>query len=170
MRRLGVCMCVLMLWPAVYSQAQTTGTITGTVRDTSGAVLPGAAVGLLNEDTGISRSMQSDSGGRYSAPALSLGTYRVTASLEGFQTEVRSGIVLTVGREAIVNFELPVGAVTQTVEVTGEAPLVESTTSSLGSLVDDRTIRDLPLNGRSYDQLALLQPGVVALGGGAGTG
>ena len=161
MRRLGVCMCVLMLWPAVYSQAQTTGTITGTVRDTSGAVLPGAAVGLLNEDTGISRSIQSDSGGRYAAPALSLGNYRVTASLEGFQTQVRSGIVLTVGREAVVNFELPVGAITQTVEVTGEAPLVETTSATLEGLVDDKKIRDLPLNARSYLDLALLQSGVV---------
>ena len=146
----------------------TTGTISGTVKDSTGAVLPGAKVVLLNEDTGISRTVQTDSAGHYSAPSLSLGHYQVTAGLEGFQTEVRRGIVLTVGREAVVDSVLAVGSVTQTVEVTGEAPLVESTTSSLGSLVDDRTIRQLPLNGRSYDQLALLQPGVIMMGGGTG--
>ena len=152
-------------------RAQTTiGTISGTVKDGTGAVLPAAKLVLLNEETGISRTVQTDSAGRYSGPLLGLGNYRVTVSMEGFQTQVRSGIVLTVGREAIVDLVLSVGAVTETVEVTGEAPLVESTTSSLGALVDDRTIRDLPLNGRSYDQLALLQPGVIALGGGQNAG
>ena len=144
----------------------TTGTISGTVTDSTGAVLPGAKVVILNEDTGIPRTVQPESAGRYLAPGLSLGKYRVTTSLEGFQTEVRSGIVLTVGREAVVNFQLQVGAITQTVEVRGEAPLVESTTAAGGSLVDERAIRDLPLNGRSYDQLALLQPGVTAYAGG----
>jgi carboxypeptidase family protein/TonB-dependent receptor-like protein len=139
----------------------TTGTISGTVKDSTGAVLPGAQVAILNEDTGISRKVQSDAAGRYFAPLLSLGTYSVTGSREGFRTVVRRGIVLTVGREAIVDLSLPVGAVAQTLEVTGEAPLVEATTASLSSLVDDRTIRALPLNGRSYDQLALLQPGVI---------
>src|SRR5579864_5033218 len=141
----------------------TTGTISGAVKDSTGAVLPGATVVILNEETGISRTVQTDASGRYSAPGLSLGNYRVTATHEGFQTEVRSGFVLTVGREAVVDLSLTVGAVTQTVEVTGEAPLVESTSASLGSLVDDRTIRALPLNGRSYDQLATLQPGVVLI-------
>ena len=144
----------------------TTGTISGTVKDSTGAVLPGTKVVVLNQETGIARTVQADAAGHYSAPSLGLGNYQVTAGLEGFQTEVHKGIVLTVGREAIVDFQLSVGAMTQTVEVTGEAPLVESTTSSLGSLVDDRTIRDLPLNGRSFDQLALLQPGVIAMGGG----
>src|SRR6202162_1339810 len=141
----------------------TTGTISGTVKDSTGAVLPGTKVVLLNEETGLSRTVETDAAGRYSAPSLGLGNYRVTGTLEGFQTGVRSGIVLTVGREAVVDLTLTVGAVTQTVEVMGEAPLVESTSASLGSLVDDRTIRELPLNGRSYDQLALLQPGVTLL-------
>ena len=139
----------------------TTGTISGTVKDSTGGVLPGATVVLQNEATGISRTVEAGVAGRYSALGLSLGNYRVTATLEGFQRSVRTGIVLTVGREAVVDLELPVGAVTQTVEVTGDAPLVESTSASLGTLVDDRTIRSLPLNGRSYDQLALLQPGVI---------
>jgi hypothetical protein len=138
------------------------GTISGTVKDSSGAVLAGVDVVVLNEDTGISRKVRTDANGHYSAVALSLGNYRVTGSHEGFEAAARTGIVLTVGRDAIVNFELNVGSIAQTVEVHGEAPLVETTTGSLGSLVDSRTIRALPLNGRSYDQLALLQPGVVA--------
>lgn len=144
----------------VFAQVNT-GTISGVVRDSTGAVLPGVSVVIENQDTGISRTLPTNEAGRYLAPALSLGKYQVSASLSGFQTQVRSGIELTVGREAVVDLVLAVGAVTQRMEVTGEAPLVELTNSSLGGLVDDRTMRELPLNGRSYDQLALLQPGVI---------
>ena len=146
----------------------TTGTISGIITDASNAVLPGAKVVILNEDTGISRATQADASGHYSAPSLGLGKYRVTASADGFQTKVRSGIELTVGREAVVNVALEVGAVSQSVEVSGEAPLVESTSSSVGGLVDERTMRELPLNGRSYDQLALLEAGVTSYGDGGG--
>ncbi|MBI2817925.1 MAG: TonB-dependent receptor [Acidobacteria bacterium] len=146
----------------------TTGTISGKVLDSSGATIPAAQVVILNEDTGVSRTLQSDSAGRYSAPSLIPGKYRVTAGVQGFQTEVRTGIQLTVGREAIVNFELAVGQVTERVEVTGEAPLVQTTESSVSYLVDDRTIRDLPLNGRDVSQLILLNPGTVQSNNGRG--
>ncbi|MGH9782576.1 MAG: carboxypeptidase-like regulatory domain-containing protein, partial [Terriglobia bacterium] len=116
-----------LLWLALFfsltlvGRAQvTTGTISGTVADSTGAVLPGAEVVVLNEDTGIPRNVRTDEAGRYLAASLNLGRYRVTASQAGFQREVRSGIVLTVGRQAVVNFQLPLGAITQTVEVTGE--------------------------------------------------
>ena len=156
-----------LVWGGQLASSQATdGTMSGTVSDSSGAVLPGAEVVILNEETGLSRTVRTDAAGRYSAPALSLGRYRITASLSGFQTEIRSGIQMTVGRQAVVNFALAVGAVTESVEVTGEAPLVEATTSGLGGLVDDRTIRDLPLNGRSFEQLALLESVVVRMGGG----
>src|SRR5580765_6707152 len=79
-----------------------TGTISGTVRDTAGAVMAGAQVVILNEGTGISRTVATDDGGRYTAPSLNLGQYSVTASHEGFQTQIHNGIVLTVGREAII--------------------------------------------------------------------
>ena len=114
-----------------------TATISGTVHDESGAVLPGATVMIQNQDTGISRTAVTNETGRYSAPALGLGNYQVTVQLPGFQTQVRSGITLTVGREAVVDFSLAVGAVTQTVEVKGEAPLIELTNANLGGLVDD---------------------------------
>jgi carboxypeptidase family protein/TonB-dependent receptor-like protein len=161
MRRIRAALCAAVFFVAAFGQAQTTGTISGTIQDSSGAVLPGASVVILNEDTGISRSVQANAAGHYSAPALGLGNYRVTASRDGFQAEARGGIVITVGREAVVNFALQVGAVTQTVEVIGEAPLVQTTSATLEGLVDDKKIRDLPLNARSYLDLALLQSGVV---------
>src|SRR5579862_2597130 len=153
---------IFMLRPTGSAWAQTsTGTISGTARDSSGAVLPGVEVAILDVDTGIARTVTTDADGRYSAASLALGHYRVTGKRDGFNTEVREGIQLTVGQEDVVDLSMTVGTVAQTVTVTGGAPLVESTTASLGSLVDDRTIRDLPLNGRSWDQLALIQPGVI---------
>ena len=139
----------------------TTGTISGTVMDSSKAVLPGAKVVILNEGTGATRTATADASGRYAAPSLGLGMYRVTASLEGFQTEARTGIELTVGREAVVDIQLTVGNVSQSVEVTGEAPLVEARESTVSYLVPDRAIRDLPLNGRDLTELILMQPGVT---------
>jgi len=156
----GVVLLCLLFSETAWSQVST-GTISGTVKDTSGAAVPAVRVVVLNEGTGISRTVETDAEGGYTAPSLSLGNYRVTATRDGFQTEVRTGIVLTVGQEAIVDMSLSVGTVTQTVTVTGGAPLVETTTASLGYLVDETTIRALPLNGRSWDQLALIQPGVI---------
>ncbi len=144
----------------------TTATISGVVQDTSGAVVPGASVTVRNLDTGIARSVTTDERGRYTASNLTLGNYEVEGQLTGFQTEIRRGITLTVGREAVVSLTLKLGQLSDAVTVSGEAPLVEATTSAMSSLVDARTIRDLPLNGRSYEQLALLQPGVVTMGAG----
>ncbi|MBI2822910.1 MAG: TonB-dependent receptor [Acidobacteria bacterium] len=142
----------------------TTATIVGTVSDESAAVLPGVSVTARNLATRVSRTVVTDDEGRYRAPNLPLGEYEVEALLSGFQTGVRSGITLTVGREAVVDFRLRVGEITERVTVTGEAPLVETTRSHLADLIDQRKIEELPLNGRSYTQLALLQPGVTTLG------
>lgn len=139
----------------------TAGTVSGTVRDSTGAVLPGATVTLKNTDTGTTRKAISDAAGRYSAPQLSLGSYEITAEAPGFQTVVRSGISLTVGREALVDFTLEVGTVSQQITVTGEAPLVESTNATVADLVSEKTMREIPLNGRSFTDLTQLQPGVV---------
>ena len=138
----------------------TTGTISGTAQDSTGAVVPGVTVTIRHIDTGLTRTAVSDEAGRYRVSQLPLGNYEVEASVSGFQTEVRKGITLTVGREAVVNLELKVGAVTEKVEVTADAPLVETTNASVAYLVDEKKIRDLPLNGRNYTQLAVLQPGV----------
>ena len=139
----------------------TTATILGQVRDDSGAVLPGVSLAVRDLDTGITRTVITDDEGRYRASELPLGNYEVQAELVGFQTVVRSGIKLTVGREAVVDIVLKVGEISEKIVVQGEAPLVETTTAQLASLVDDKKIRDLPLNGRSFTELAVLQPGVV---------
>jgi hypothetical protein len=152
-----------VLWLAGAAWAQTTtGTISGTVKDSSGALLPGTRITVLNQDTGIPRTLDADAAGHFSASSLGLGNYQLTATRDGFQTQVRSGIVLTVSEEAVIDIVLTVGAVNQTVEVTAEASAVETTTSTVSALVNGEQIRDLPLNGRSVDQLALLTPGVLA--------
>src|SRR5690242_13030112 len=108
-----------------------TGTISGLVRDSTGAVVPGASVTVKNVETGISRVLTADSQGRYQAPNLSVGSYEVQVTFSGFQTEVRSGIELAVGREAVVNFTLELGQITERVEVVGEAAAVETTNAAI---------------------------------------
>jgi hypothetical protein len=124
-------------------------------------VLPGATVEITNDETGLTRSVMADEAGRYRARDLNLGTYRVEASLQGFQTVVRRGIVLTIGRDAVVNIELPVGEITEQVVVTGDAPLVETTSSGMTSLVTREQMADLPLNARDFSQLISLQAGTT---------
>ena len=142
----------------------TTGTVLGVVHDTSGAVIPGVSVTITNVDTGLVRTITADEEGRYYAPSLPLGSYEVSAQKEGFQTEIRKGITLTVGREAVVDLALRIGEVRQQVVVSGDAVQLETTNATLSSLVDNEQIRDLPLNGRGFEQLALFQPGVLATG------
>ena len=150
----------------------TTGTVLGTVQDATGAVLPGTEVTVTHLDTSISRTVISDDEGRYQLTNLNLGNYEVAASLPGFQTEVQTGIEMTIGRRAVVNFSLNVGEITERVTVTSEAPLVETTSGSLGDLVDRKTVLELPLNGRDMTQLLTLQAGTafVTTGGAAGEG
>ncbi|MBI4483287.1 MAG: TonB-dependent receptor [Acidobacteria bacterium] len=134
-------------------------TISGTVADEQGGVLPGALVTVKNLETGISRSLVTDSTGRYVATNLGLGVYEVSASLQGFKTAIRRGVTLTVGRDVVVDLVLNLGEITEQIAVTAEAPLVDSTTAVVSGLVDDRAIRDLPLNGRSFDELITLHAG-----------
>jgi len=138
-----------------------TATLSGTIRDESGALLPGVSVKLTQVDTGIDRTVVTDEKARYYAPNLPLGAYQVRAELSGFKTEVRSGITLTVGRQAVVDFELKIGNLSEEVTVVGEASLVDTTSGSVGGLVDQKQIQELPLNGRSFGELTRLIPGVV---------
>ncbi|MBI4456743.1 MAG: TonB-dependent receptor [Acidobacteria bacterium] len=150
---------------SIYCQvvlAQTTATILGTVKDDTGAVLPGVSVLVKHLDTARTRTVVTDDAGRYHVPNLELGSYELQAELAGFQTAVRSGIKLSVGQEAVVDFSMKVGEITEKVIVSGEAPLVQTTSSTLTALVDDKKIRDLPLNGRDFSQLVTLQAGVYA--------
>ncbi len=152
---------------------ETTATISGAVKDGSGAVIPEAAVRVRNVATGVARSVQTDNQGRYSVTQLLPGNYELETSMAGFQNYLRTGIELTVGRHAVVDVDLQVGEVTQTVEVAGEVPLVETTSASLSGIVSEKQIRDLPLNGRDFVSLSLMEPGVVqarSAAGGVATG
>ena len=156
----AIAVLVLVFSPVTVAQV-ITGTIIGTVSDETGAVLPGVEITVQNQNTGISRTVVSNDAGSYRAQSLAVGPYEVQAELAGFQTVIRTGIRLTVGQQAVVNLELRVGEISEQVIVTGEASLVETTQSTVAALVDEKTIRDLPLNGRNFIQLALLQSGVV---------
>jgi hypothetical protein len=140
--------------------AQTTAAISGTATDASGAVIVGAQVTIHNNETDLVRTVQTNEAGRYFAPALPPGQYSVTAAATGFEKVTHPDIVLTVGRELVLDFSMRLGGVTEKVEVTSQPSQVETTTSSLSGLVDSQRIRALPLNGRSFDQLIFLQPGV----------
>lgn len=142
--------------------SQTTATVTGTVLDPSGSLLTNARITVRSAETGASRATQSQSTGRYAFPDLPVGTYDVRAAAKGFQTSVRKGVRVNVGEAAQVDFQLQVGGIEQEVTVTGEVPLVDTYAHELSYLVGEKTIQDLPLNGRNYTDLALMQPGVVA--------
>ena len=141
----------------------TTADLDGTINDSSGAVLPGVTVTVTNVDTGISRALVTDAHGRYRAANLRPGTYAVKAELQGFRTIVRQGIVLTVGRQAVVDLSLDIGAVADEVVVTGEAPLVNTKSAGLSALTDGTTIREMPINGRDFLRLTLLETGTVPI-------
>ena len=148
-----------MSWAAAQT---TTSTLAGTIMDETQAVLPGVEITVTNMGTSAARTTISGDSGEYFVADLAPGEYEIEAQLPGFQTAVRSGIQLTVGRSATLNLTLSVGQVSERVVVTGDAPLVDTLTSTLRGLVDERTVQDLPLNGRSFEQLAMLQAGVVA--------
>jgi hypothetical protein len=146
----------------------TTGTITGNVTDQSGAAVPGATVTLKHTETGLSRTAITGETGKYEAFSLPTGTYEISASLAGFRTTMHSGITLAVGQNAVVDFALQVGQVSEAVTVTGDVTQVETTTATVSNLVDERKVEDLPLNGRDLTQLSFLQPGVIKSPAGAG--
>jgi len=152
----------LLLGAATAALAQLpTATLLGVVKDSSGAVVAGATLTARNQETGQTRTTVSAANGDYRLQALPVGIYEVRAEQSGFRAEVRGGLTLTVGQEAVLNFSLELGAVEQTVSVTADAPLVNTTSGSLGGLVDERKVADLPLNGRNYINLTLMQTGVM---------
>jgi hypothetical protein len=162
---------VALLCPAA-ARAQATGTITGVVTDDSGAVLPGVAVQATHQATNHVRSATTGPDGFYTLPLLSPGTYNVAANLSGFAPLTREGVRVSVSETARVDLTLKVGQVAETVVVQGDAPLVETSNATLGIVIDEKKVVDLPLNGRNFTQLGTLVPGVVApppsLGGQAG--
>ncbi|HEV3331919.1 MAG TPA: carboxypeptidase regulatory-like domain-containing protein [Bryobacteraceae bacterium] len=155
-----VCLAAgLMSTGSLFGQAAT-ASISGTVTDSSAAAVPGASVEIRNTGTGAVRAVVTDSQGRYNVPDLGIGTYEVRGSKPGFQTIVRSGITLTVGSAPVMDLQLAVGQAQETVTVQADAAQVETNNSAVSSLVNQTQMRELPLNGRDFEQLILLAPGV----------
>ena len=153
---------ILLLCTSILAAQGFRATIVGRVTDDSGAVVPGAKITITNTGTNEIRSVIVGDNGEYSIPQLAPGNYSLTAEYAGFNTAVRSGIVLETNQQARFDISLKVGALTEEVQVSAAAPLVASENAALGNVVDQKKIVELPLNGRDYLQLAFLQPNVFA--------
>lgn len=165
-RQLGVVVLIIclniVLGYTSQSMAQVaTGTILGTVHDNTGAVVPGAQVTITEINKGTSQNYVTDDTGVYNAPFLTPGTYSVAVEMTGFKKQVRDGVILQIDQKARVDFVLEVGEVTETSNVIGLAPLIRSESSELGEVIEERAVRELPLNGRNFAQLVYLTPGVT---------
>jgi hypothetical protein len=136
------------------------GTLSGTITDSSGAAVPGAQVAIKNSATGVTRNATTNADGFYTAANLLPGEYEIAVSATGFNTEIKKGITINVGSQPVFNLTLQIGTVANRIEVTTEAPTVQLTSSDISATVNATTVRELPLNGRSWTDLAALQPGV----------
>src|SRR4051794_18467279 len=145
---------VLLLSCASALAQGTTGTITGRVVDQQGAAIPGATVTAKSATTGFTRTETSDAEGIYRLSALPVGVYDVTAELQGFATVSKKDVAVNIAQTQSVDFPLKVASLAETVNVTGATPLIETTASSVGSVVDVKRIESLPLNGRQFANLA----------------
>ena len=152
---------MMFLLSVPYAGAQSTGgRIRGTVTDESGGAIVGAKVTLINEDTNVSREMQTSGTGAYLFLEVPVGSYEVDVNQQGFKKYARKGIVLALNQIVTVDVTLQVGSNVDTVEVTGAPPVIDTTTTQLGAMMTDQSVRELPLNSRSTYQLLQLQPGV----------
>src|SRR6266516_467967 len=154
---------ILMIAASLAVAQTTTAAFQGTVTDTTGAVIPAAQVTASNVETGLKRATMTNEAGRFLLSELPPGSYEMTVTLPGFETLVRKGMTLTVGQQANLALVMNVGTIDQRVVVTGDAPIVETTQSSVSGVVEERRITELPLNGRDFTQLALVEPAVVSL-------
>src|SRR5215471_8977952 len=160
-RVLAICIAIAVCMAApVFGQA-VSGTILGTVTDLTGAVRPSAKVTVVNEGTGLSRTMTADSNGEYVFPSLPTGRYTVMAEVTGFKTLALSNIDLGVDQRARVDLKLETGAISETMTVVGETPLLQTSSSELGTTVNNQQIEALPLNGRNFVNLTRTVPGVL---------
>lgn len=161
MFKLAVCATLLLF--AAAASAQTVGaSLQGTITDPSGAVVPNCRLEVRNVNTGAAVSLLSDEAGRYRAPLLPPGEYELHVSAQGFQSLARKGIRLAIGQDAILDVALELAKTTGEISVVADAARINLVSGALSGLTDDKQIRDLPLNGRSFQQLALLHPGVTA--------
>jgi hypothetical protein len=153
---------MLALFPALTARAQVVGgTISGTVTDAKGAAVANADVVVHNDETGNERRLKTGTDGRYSAPSVPVGSYTVSVKADGFADQSRSSIALSVGQSQNVPISLSLAGVTQTLTVKDDPPIINTSTQQTAGLVDARQVKELPLNGRSYDQLITLNPATV---------
>src|SRR5689334_10681287 len=163
-RRFGLQALLLLLsiglFVGVHAQSSTTGNITGTVRDPQGAAVPKAEITLTEDKTGASRTVRTNDDGFYNVPSLPAGNYTITTSPSGFKKTILTNVELHVSENKTVNIDLQVGQVTETVTITSDAAPVEVRSGEVSSLISQKQVTELPLNGRNYAQLALMVPGV----------
>src|SRR6476469_560888 len=152
---------LLILVVAASAFSQTTANIQGTVSDQSGAAVAGAKITVKNTAMGIERTTQTNSTGAYEVPALPPGTYSVQVEMTGFETQLAKNLVLQVSQNSVQNFGLKVASTSEVVTVEATAPLVEATTMTVGQTISQRTVQEIPLNGRHFVDLGLLIPGSV---------
>jgi hypothetical protein len=157
-----ILLCLSFTLPAAAQTA--TAELSGTVSDPTGATVPNAKVTIANAQTGLSREATTGQNGNYLFTILQPGTYNLSVEAQGFRRTVQNNIELQVNQRAEVNLQLQVGQVTDTLEVTGTAPLLEAESSTLGTVVNTQFTEELPLNGRNFVQLATLSPGVNGTG------
>src|SRR6266478_4153381 len=162
---LGGVMGMLLLCLPLFSQGSS-GRILGTVTDQSGGVVSGATVTVTDTDRGVTKTLVTNEPGEYNAPNLTPGTYKVRVEAKGFKALERQNVVLEVGKEVRVDMSLVPGGVAETITITESIPLVETTNAVLGGTLNNADINDLPLNGRNYQYLLSLRPGVMVQPGG----
>jgi hypothetical protein len=160
-RLLLLAMTLLVLAPSL-AIAQSTGRIRGVVSDTQGGIVPGATIVVRSQATGEERTTVSDRQGEFLVPALPVGVYRIEVRLQGFQSKVVTDLRIEVAQTVVQNVQLGLGNLTEEVAVVGQAPVIETATTSVGQVIDQKTVQEMPLNGRHFVDLGLLIPGSVA--------
>src|SRR5438128_1999350 len=160
MQRLFLIFAALVLF-AGSSWAQSVAQINGTVKDTSGALIPGVEINATQTETGFSRTALTDETGAYTLANLPVGPYKLEAALTGFRTYVQTGIVLQVNANPAIQITMEVGSTTESVQVTADAAMVETRQTGVGQVVDQRRLEELPLNGRQVTELIMLSGAAV---------
>ena len=157
----GSLLIVLLTVTSAWAQAGATAQISGTVKDSSGGVLPGADVAVTQTDTGFKRNAVTEADGAFAFPSIPIGPYRLEVMLQGFRSFVQNGIVLTVNSSGVVPVVMSLGAVAETINVQANVTMVETRNLGVGQVMDNKRIMDLPLNGRNAADLIQLLPAVV---------
>ena len=160
-RRLLTAVFLFLCFVPRHSQAQVSASLSGRVVDQTGATVPGATVSATDLDTEVVRATVTNQSGIYQLLSLPVGRYELRAKKEGFEEEVRTGILLVVGQDATADISLKIGQVTEEVKVESDVPMVSMATQDISGLVGEKEVKALPLNGRSYDLLMTLNPGIV---------